>query len=358
MGQKVHPIGFRLGVNKGWQSRWYADKHYTELLQEDLRIRNVIATKYKDDDIAKVEIERASNQVTVTVHTSRPGIVIGRGGQRVDETRTLLEGIAGKRIRLNIQEVAQPELDACLVARSIAQQIERRISHRRAMKQAIFRAMERGAQGAKVCCAGRLGSSEYARTEKLHEGRVPLHTIRADIDYATATARTTLGAIGIKVWIYKGDIIPEYEKFTGEVKATPTSEEQSKPVATVEKPAVSADVNAAAAAVDKPVVAEVKEPAAASEQPKTVVAEGASKGRLKSKVRAKVEDEKPKAAEASGEKPKPRVRFKAKPKAEGLDAAGSVEAKGSKFEAGEPRVEEEAKTKAKSKPVKDSKSEI
>ena len=357
MGQKVHPIGFRLGVNKDWQSRWYADKHYTELLQEDLRIRNVIATKYKDDDIAKVEIERASNQVTVTVHTSRPGIVIGRGGQRVDETRSLLEGIAGKRVRLNIQEVAQPELDACLVARSIAQQIERRISHRRAMKQAIFRAMERGAQGAKVCCAGRLGSSEYARKEKLHEGRVPLHTIRADIDYATATARTTLGAIGIKVWIYKGDIIPEYEKFTGEVKATPTSEEQLKPAATVEKPTVSADVNAAVAVVDKPVVAEVKEPAAAGEQPKAVVAEEASKGRLRGRGKTKAVDEKPKAEESSDEKPKPRVRFKAKPKAEGPDAAASVEAKGSKVEAGESHVEEKAKTKAKSKPVKEGKSE-
>jgi hypothetical protein len=217
--------------------------------------------------------------------------------------------------------------------------------------------MERGAQGAKVCCAGRLGSSEYARKEKLHEGRVPLHTIRADIDYATATARTTLGAIGIKVWIYKGDIIPEYEKFTGEVKATPTSEEQSKPAATVEKPTVSADVNAAVAVVDKPVVAEVKEPAAAGEQPKAVVAEEASKGRLRGRGKTKAVDEKPKAEESSDEKPKPRVRFKAKPKADGPDAAASVEAKGSKVEAGESHVEEKAKTKAKSKPVKEGKSE-
>ena len=356
MGQKVHPIGFRLGVNKDWQSRWYADKHYTELLQEDLRIRNVIATKYKDDDIAKVEIERASNQVTVTVHTSRPGIVIGRGGQRVDETRTLLEGIAGKRVRLNIQEVAQPELDACLVARSIAQQIERRISHRRAMKQAIFRAMERGAQGAKVCCAGRLGSSEYARTEKLHEGRVPLHTIRADIDYATATAHTTLGAVGVKVWIYKGDIIPEYEKFTGEVKAAPAGDEQPKAAEKVDLPVVSADADASVAAADKPVVAEAKEPAAAVEQPKAAT-EDASKGRFKARVKAKTVDEKPKTADASGDKPKPRVRFKAKPKAEGAGDVGVVEAKGGKAETDEPHVEEKAKPKPKSKPVKENKSE-
>lgn len=358
MGQKVNPIGFRLGVNKDWQSRWYADKHYTELLQEDLHIRNVIATKYKDDDIAKVEIERASNQVTVTVHTSRPGIVIGRGGQRVDETRTLLEGIAGKRVRLNIQEVAQPELDACLVARSIAQQIERRISHRRAMKQAIFRAMERGAQGVKIGCAGRLGNSEYARKETLHEGRVPLHTIRADIDYSTSTARTTLGAIGIKVWIYKGDIIPEYEKFTCEVKATPTtSDEQTKSVIAVEKPAISADVNAAAAAGDKPVAVEVKEPVSVVEQPKAVT-EDASKGRLKDRVKAKSADDKPKTAEStSGDKPKPRIRFKAKPKTEGTNDAGAAESKGTKVEAGEANVEEKAKIKAKSKPVKDSKPE-
>jgi len=218
--------------------------------------------------------------------------------------------------------------------------------------------MERGAQGAKVCCAGRLGNSEYARKEQLHEGRVPLHTIRADIDYSTATARTTLGAIGIKVWIYKGDIIPEYEKFTGEVKSTPAvSEEQPKPITAVEKPAVSADVIAPVAAVDKPVVAEVKEPAVASEQTKTVVAEDASKGRLKSRVKAKTADEQPKTEGASGDNPKPRVRFKAKPKMEGISDAGAAEVKGGKVDAGESNVEEKAKIKAKSKPVKDSKPE-
>jgi len=212
LGQKVHPIGFRLGVSKDWQAKWYADKHYTGLLQEDLRLREAIASKYAADDVSRVEIERAANQVTVTVYTARPGIVIGRGGQRVDETRLLLEQVTGKRVRLNIQEIAQPEQDAYLVARSIAQQIQRRISHRRAMKQAISRAMESGAQGIKITCSGRLTGSEYSRKETLHQGRVPLHMLRADIDYALAEAHTTLGRTGVKVWIYKGDIIPESEK--------------------------------------------------------------------------------------------------------------------------------------------------
>ncbi len=209
MGQKVHPIGFRLGVTKDWQAKWYADKHYTELLQEDLRIRKLIQSKTGEADVARVEIERAANQVTVTVHTARPGIIIGRGGQRVDELRLHLERLTGKRIRLNIEEVRQPELDALLVAKNITHQLERRVSYRRAIKQAISRAMESGAKGIKIKCSGRIGGSEYARRETLHQGRVPLHTLRADIDYAQAEAHTTLGRIGIKVWIYKGDIVPE-----------------------------------------------------------------------------------------------------------------------------------------------------
>lgn len=209
MGHKVHPVGFRLGVIKDWQAKWYADKHYTEFLQEDLKIRKLIESKSAEADVSRIEIERAANQVTLTVVTARPGIIIGRGGQRVDELRALLEQLTGKRIRLNIEEVRQPELDALLVARNIAHQIERRVSYRRAMKQAISRAMESGAKGIKVNCSGRLAGSDYARKETLHQGRVPLHTLRADIDYAQAEAHTTLGRIGVKVWIYKGDIVPE-----------------------------------------------------------------------------------------------------------------------------------------------------
>jgi small subunit ribosomal protein S3 len=313
LGQKVHPIGFRLGITKDWQSRWYADKHYTEMLQEDLRIRNVVATKYKDDDIARVEIERTSNQVTVTVHTSRPGIVIGRGGQRVDETRSLLEQIAGKRVRLNIQEVSQPELDACLVARSIAQQMERRISHRRAMKQAIFRAMERGAQGIKIVCAGRVGSSEYARTEQLHEGRVPLHTIRADIDYATATAHTSLGTIGVKVYIYKGDIIPEYEKFNADAAVTVSNKEKA------EGAIVSAKVVESVGATDKPADLVIsgehegsKDVASVDGKDKQAVEGSASKSRSKVRTRAKAVSTTPDVKEE--DKPKTRGRAKDKSK--------------------------------------------
>ncbi len=319
MGQKVHPIGFRLGITKDWQSRWYADKHYTVLLQEDLRIRTVISTKYKDDDIARVEIERASNQVTVTVHTSRPGIVIGRGGQRVDETRSLLEQIAGKRVRLNIQEVSQPELDACLVARSIAQQMERRISHRRAMKQAIFRAMERGAQGIKIVCAGRVGSSEYARTEQLHEGRVPLHTLRADIDYATATAHTTLGTIGVKVYIYKGDIIPEYEKFNADAAVTVSNKE--KPEEKAEGAVVNRKIVESVEATGKPeglVIPEEhegsKEGVSVDGTGKPEVAESASKSRSKVRTRVKSVSTTPETKVEKEEKPKTRGKAKDKSK--------------------------------------------
>jgi small subunit ribosomal protein S3 len=212
LGQKVHPVGFRLGISKDWQAKWYADKHYTELLQEDIKIRKAIESNYAADDISRVEIERAANQVTVTIYTARPGIVIGRGGQRVDEMRLILERVSGKRVRLNILEIARPEQDAYLIARGIVQQILRRISHRRAMKQAISRAMDGGAQGIKVKCSGRLTGSEYSRNETLYRGRVPLHTLRADIDFAIAVAHTSLGCTGVKVWIYKGDIIPEREK--------------------------------------------------------------------------------------------------------------------------------------------------
>lgn len=209
MGQKVHPIAFRIGVIKTWQAKWYSDREYTKLVQEDRIIRDRILERYRDAGISKVEFERAANQVTVTIHAARPGIVIGRSGQRVDELRATLENTTGKRIRINIQEIRIPELDAKLVARNIAEQIERRVAHRRAMRQAVTRTMQRGALGIKVACAGRLGGSEMSRKDKDRDGRVPLHTLRADIDYGRAEAHTTLGRIGIKVWIYKGDVLPE-----------------------------------------------------------------------------------------------------------------------------------------------------
>lgn len=238
MGRKVHPIGFRLGIIKDWSAKWHAsDKGFAECLTEDLKLRKAIAKKYVDAAISQVDIERQSNKVTVSVRTARPGIVIGRGGQRVDEMRHFLEELIGKKVQLNIVEISQAELDAFLVARSVAEQIECRVAYRRAMKQAIFRSMQAGAKGIKVCASGRLGGVEIAWREVMHEGRVPLHTLRADIDYGCTRAHTALGDIGIKVWVYRGDILPE-------------AKEQSEPEVT-EMAAVMADAPAAAVAEAK-----------------------------------------------------------------------------------------------------------
>lgn len=209
MGRKVHPVGFRTGIIRDWQARWYAEDQYVDFLQEDIKLRGVIKTKYADAAISGVEIERQANEVAVTIHTARPGVVIGRGGQRVDEMRSDLEKLIGKKVRLNVQEIRQPELDSYLVARSIAEQLERRVAYRRAMKQTIARTLQAGAQGIRVNVAGRLGGAEIARRQMMHQGQVPLQTLRADIDYGFTEAHTTMGRIGIKVWIYKGDILPE-----------------------------------------------------------------------------------------------------------------------------------------------------
>lgn len=245
MGQKVNPIGFRIGVIRGWDARWYAGKEYTHFLQEDLRIRKAIADKYAEAGISRVEIERSANQVTVTIHTSRPGIVIGRGGQRVDEMRQFLEKLIGKQIRVNIQEVRRPELDAYLVAKSIAEQLERRVAYRRAMKQAMARTLQAGAKGVKIAAGGRLAGAEIARREKMHQGRVPLQTLRADIDFGRAEAHTTMGRIGVKAWIYRGDIFPERQPeaapaATAEAAPAPTAETAPAPAKEAAEPAATA----------------------------------------------------------------------------------------------------------------------
>ena len=211
MGQKTHPVGFRLGIIKDWQARWYAGKssQYRSLLQEDLRIRQAIMSRLPEAGISKVELERGAQELSVTIHSARPGIVIGRGGQRVEAVRKAVEGLSNKRARLNVQEIRQPELDAKLVAMSIAEQLGRRIAFRRAMHQAVGRAMQAGALGIKIICSGRLGGIEIARREPVMQGRVPLHTLRANIDYGLAEARTAMGRIGVKVWVYMGDILPE-----------------------------------------------------------------------------------------------------------------------------------------------------
>ncbi|GIW07857.1 MAG: hypothetical protein KatS3mg060_2662 [Dehalococcoidia bacterium] len=228
MGHKVHPIGFRLGINKTWQSKWYADRQYTDLLHEDMRIRQLITSRFVDAGIPRVEIDRQANQVGVTIHTAKPGIVIGRSGQKVDELRDNLEKLTGKRVRVNIAEIRQPELDAYLVARSIADQIERRVSYKRAIKQAVTRSMQRGAQGIRIIMSGRLGGAEMSRREREHAGQVPLQTLRADIDFGIAEAHTTFGVIGIKVWIYRGDVIgPRQQRIEAERRAAAAGERRA-----------------------------------------------------------------------------------------------------------------------------------
>ncbi len=342
MGHKVHPIGFRLGFIKDWQSKWYSDTHYAEFVQEDNRLREAIKSKYSEAAISLIEIDRQAKDVTITLYTARPGIVIGRGGQRVDEMRVYLEGLIGKKIRLNIQEVRQPELDAYLVARSVAEQIERRIAYRRAMKQAIFRTIQAGAKGIKISCAGRLGNAEIARRQTSHQGQVPLHTLRADIDYGFTEAHTTLGRIGVKVWIYKGQILPELKVAEAEevpaieveerpaeavVEAAPVAEPEEKPVkAMVEKAPVTEPEEKPAKAVaeaapvaepeEKPVKAMVEKAPVA--EPEEKPAEAKAKKVTKAAAAKKIEEKPARAPAAakSAKKPAKAATAKAEEKPE------------------------------------------
>jgi len=208
MGQKVNPIGLRLGINRTWDSRWFADgEDYGKLLHEDLMIREYLISNLKQAGVSKVIIERPAKKARVTIHTARPGVVIGRKGQDIEKLRAKLSSMTGSEVALNIVEIRKPEIDATLVAENIAQQLERRVAFRRAMKRSVQSAMRLGALGIRINCAGRLGGAEIARTEWYREGRVPLHTLRADIDYGEATGFTTYGACGVKVWVFKGEIM-------------------------------------------------------------------------------------------------------------------------------------------------------
>lgn len=209
MGQKVHPKGFRMGIIRDWDSNWYADREYTDLLHEDYKVRNYIKTRFYAAGVSRVEIQRTGNRMRITIHTAKPGIIIGRGGTEVENLKVSLNVMTGKNVNINIQEIRKPELDAQIVAENMAAQLEKRVSFRRAMKQSVGRTMRVGAVGIKVAIAGRLGGAEIARTEWYAEGKVPLHTLRADIDYGFAEANTTYGKIGIKVWINRGEILPE-----------------------------------------------------------------------------------------------------------------------------------------------------
>ncbi|NPV44213.1 30S ribosomal protein S3 [Koleobacter methoxysyntrophicus] len=212
MGQKVNPHGLRLGIIKDWDARWYADKNFAELLLEDQKIRKHIKGKLYTSGISRIEIERAANRIKVTIHTAKPGMVIGKGGTGVEEIKNDIEKITNKQVQINVMEIKVPEIDAQLIAENIAAQLEKRISFRRAMKQAISRAIKAGAKGIKTMVSGRLGGAEIARSEGYSEGTIPLQTLRADIDYGFAEAHTTYGRIGVKVWVYKGEVLPEVKK--------------------------------------------------------------------------------------------------------------------------------------------------
>lgn len=215
MGQKIHPLGMRVGIIRDWDSKWYAEKDFAEFLHEDLKIRDYIRKQLNEASVSTIEIERAANRVNVSIHTAKPGMVIGKGGSEVDKLRTNLNKLTGKRVHINIVEIKKPDLDAKLVAEGIARDLERRIAFRRAQKQAIQRAMRAGAKGIKTQVSGRLNGADIARAEGYSEGTVPLHTLRADIDYAWEEADTTYGKLGVKVWIYRGEVLPARKNTKG-----------------------------------------------------------------------------------------------------------------------------------------------
>jgi small subunit ribosomal protein S3 len=287
-------------VVRSWQAKWFAESSYLDFLQEDLQLRKAIAAGYAEAGISLVEIERQANKVSITIHTARPGVVIGRGGQRVDEMRAKLEELIGKRIQLSILEVQQPELDGYLVAKSVAEQIEHRVAFRRAMKQAMFRTMQAGAKGMRISCSGRLGGAEIARREVMHQGQVPLHTLRADIDYGFTEARTTLGRIGVKVWVYRGDILPETTR--------PEEEEAPEAAAEAAKPPLAPPKRKKAEAVaeEKP---KAKTEAVAEEKPKAK-AEALIEEKTEAKPEA-VAEEKPAKPKKKAAKPKKAAEKKA-----------------------------------------------
>ncbi len=221
MGQKTNPIGFRLGIIRGWDSNWYSEDNQPALVLEDTKLREYLRTRLRNGGLSKVVIERTPKRILLTLRTSRPGVIIGKGGEQIELLREELKKITSKEVQINVSEIKRPELDASLVAQNIAQQLQARVSFRRAMKTAIASAMRMGAKGIKVACAGRLGGAEMARTEQYKEGQIPLHTLRADIDYSTATSNTIYGAIGVSVWIYKGEII-------GDVDLTPGAQNKQE----------------------------------------------------------------------------------------------------------------------------------
>jgi small subunit ribosomal protein S3 len=360
LGHKVHPNGFRLGVFRPWEANWFANpKDYTKMLHEDLEMRRVILARLRNAGIAKIETERSSNaQLTVTIHTAKPGIVIGKGGASVDQLREDLEKRFGNRVRISIQEIKQPELDAQLVAENIASQIERRISYKRAMKQAILRTMRSGAKGVRIYCGGRLRGAEMARREWDREGRVPLHTLRANIDFGRATASTTFGAIGVKCWIYKEAAPPRKLAAVAEasvpiaeiIAPQPLLEAVTEPQVEVQVPGIEQTVEAKAPkrarAAAAPVAAAsvVVEPQAEAKKAATRVTAASGGNRAKSDTTRPGASAGPKAA------PKAKVEAKAAAKTEasgGSRAKAEVGTKSSAGVKGAPKAKAETKAPVK-----------
>jgi small subunit ribosomal protein S3 len=316
LGHKVHPNAFRLGVFRPWEANWFANpKDYTKMLHEDLQMRSAILARLRNAGIAKIETERSSNaQLTVTIHTAKPGIVIGKGGSSVDQLREDLEKRFGNRVRISIQEIKQPELNAQLVAENIASQIERRISYKRAMKQAILRTMRAGAKGVRIYCGGRLRGAEMARREWDREGRVPLHTLRADIDFGRATAKTTFGAIGVKCWIYKDQVSPKARLpiTDGAPIGDAIAPQPEAPIDVAPQPVAVAVVETPPAEpVTAPVIAEVAAPEAAPKRARATASPAKPKAEAAPKAQAA-----PKAVKATA-KPAAKAAAKAtEPKAE------------------------------------------
>jgi small subunit ribosomal protein S3 len=331
LGHKVHPNAFRLGVFRPWEANWFANpKDYTKMLHEDLEMRRVILARLRNAGIAKIETERSSNaQLTVTIHTAKPGIVIGKGGASVDQLREDLEKRFGNRVRISIQEIKQPELDAQLVAENIASQIERRISYKRAMKQAILRTMRSGAKGVRIYCGGRLRGAEMARREWDRQGRVPLHTLRANIDFGRATANTTFGAIGVKCWIYK-DVAAPLKKLAPIADGAPIAEALAPQLEAVE-------------AVAEPKVELVE----ASAQPEAVAATTTTAAPKRTRAVAKPAQAAP-AVEAKPRAAKPKVEAPAKPPAK---AKAAVKPTTKPKIAVTAKAETKPKAAAKAKPV-------
>ncbi len=228
MGQKTHPIGLRLGIIKGWDANWYAETKQPAILQEDEKLRTYLEVRLNDAGLSNVLIERTPKRVLLTLQTSRPGVIIGKGGEEIDRLRNELKKLTNKEVQINVSEIKRPEMDASLVAQGIARQLQARVSFRRAMKQSIASAMRMGAKGIKIKCSGRLGGAEMARTEQYKEGRIPLHTLRADIDYSNTTAQTIYGSIGVSVWIFKGEIIGDVDLSPGQKSAESEAEPQRK----------------------------------------------------------------------------------------------------------------------------------